>query len=142
MPDKRRDAPSSPRPALHGPFAKMVGYEMSEWDAEHATIVLIVDEKHINRSGILHGGVIATLIDTACGFAGCYQAPPLPGRPAMTLSLHTQFIGPAEVGTRLSATARRTGGGRQIFFSTCEVRDDGGRLIARGDGTFRYRTGT
>jgi uncharacterized protein (TIGR00369 family) len=142
MPDTPRDAPPPPSQTLHGPFAKLIGYEMSEWDADHATIVLTVEEQHINRSGVLHGGVLATIIDTACGFAGCYQAPPLPCRRAMTLTLHTQFIGPAEVGARLSATARRTGGGRQIFFSSCEVRDQDRRLIARGDGTFRYRTGS
>ncbi len=30
----------------------------------------------INRNGRLHGGVLATVIDDACGFAGCYEAPP------------------------------------------------------------------
>ena len=141
MPNKPPDAPLGV-PPLHGPFADLVGYELSDWGEDRATIALTVEAKHINRSGVLHGGVIATIIDTACGFAACYRPPPQTIRRAMTLSLHTQFIGPAEVGARLSAEAQRTGGGRQIFFSTCEVRDQDGRLVARGDGTFRYRTGS
>ena len=57
----------------------------------------------------------------------------------MTLSLNTQYIGPVPAGTRLTASARRSGGGRRIFFSTCEVRDQDGRLVATGSVTYRYR---
>ena len=94
----------------------------------------------MNRSGLLHGGVLATVIDAACGFAGYYQDPPGQGRRALTLSLTTQYIGPVPAGTRLTTTATRTGGGRTIFFSNCEVRDTEGRLVATGSGTFKYRS--
>ncbi len=100
---------------------------------------LTASARHMNRSGRLHGGVLATVIDAACGFAGCYQAPPGQGRRAMTLALNTQYIGPVPVGTRLTASARRSGGGRRIFFSTCEVCDQDGRLVATGSATYRYR---
>ena len=127
---------------LHGPFAEVIGYDLPEWSEGRAVVSLTVEKRHINRSGVLHGGVIATLIDTACGFSGCYRPPPQARRRALTLSLHTQFLGPVAVGAQLRAEARRTGGGRQIFFSSCEVRDQDGRLVARGDGTFRYRSET
>ncbi len=94
----------------------------------------------INRSGLLHGGVLATVINAACGFAGCYEAPPGQGRRALTLSLTTQYLGPVAAGTRLTATATRSGGGRTIFFSSCAVRDAEGRLVATGSGTFKYRS--
>lgn len=132
----------SERAPLHGKFADLIGYDLSDWRENGATVTLTIDERHLNRSGVLHGGVLATLIDTACGFAGCYRPPPSAGRRALTLSLHTQFLGAVDLGARLSAVAQRTGGGRQIFFSSCEVRDETGRLVARGDGTFRYRTGS
>ena len=35
-------------------------------------------ERHINRSGVMHGGVLSTLIDTACGYCGTHS--PEPGR--------------------------------------------------------------
>ncbi len=127
------------RPYEHGNFADLIGYRLTAWREHEAEIALEVDARHMNRSGRLHGGVLATVIDAACGFAGCYQAPPDQGRRAMTLSLNTQYIGPVPVGTRLTASARRGGGGRRIFFSTCEVRDQDGRLVATGSATYRYR---
>ncbi len=39
-----------------------------------------------------------------------------------------------------AATATRSGGGRTIFFSSCEVRDAEGQLVATGSGTFKYRS--
>jgi len=126
-------------PSLYGPFAEVLGYRLDDWAEDRAVVTLEVGERHMNRSGVIHGGVLTTLIDTACGFAGCYRPPPQPGRRAITLALTTQFIGPVPVGARLAATARRMGGGRQVFFSHCELRDQDGRLVATGDGTFRYR---
>ena len=137
MPDMPSDGPP-----IHGPFAGLVGYELGDWSEGRAIVTLQVAGHHMNRTGILHGGVMATLIDSACGLAGCYRAPPAPSRRAMTLSLHTQFLGPVLPGTRLTAEATQTGGGRQTFFTSCEVRDQDGRLVGRGDGTFRYRRET
>ena len=76
----------------HGNFADLIGYRLTAWRQHEAEIALEVDARHMNRSGRLHGGVLATVIDAACGFAGCYQAPPGQGRRAMTLSLNTQYI--------------------------------------------------
>ena len=123
----------------HGNFADLIGYRLTAWRADEAEITLEVDARHTNRNGLLHGGVLATVIDAACGFAGCHEAPPGQGRRALTLSLNTQYLGPVPAGMRLTATGRRSGGGRKIFFSTCEVRDTDGRLVATGSGTFKYR---
>ncbi len=57
----------------------------------------------------------------------------------MTLLLTAQYIGPVPIGTRLTTSARRSGGGGRIFFSTCEVRDQDGRLVATGSAAYRYR---
>lgn len=126
-------------PYLYGPFARLTGYELTTWREDLAIVILGVEERHLNRSGIMHGGVLTTLIDSACGYAGCFRKPPAKKRRAMTLSLNTQFLGAVQAGAHLTAEARRIGGGQQIFFSSCEVRDQDGRLIGRGDGTFRYR---
>ena len=125
-----------------GPFARLIGYQVTDWNQNRATVALEVDERHMNRSGVLHGGVIAILIDTACGHAGTYRPVPAEPRRALTLSLTTEFIGPVPLGARLVAQARRTGGGRRIYFATCEVHDQDGHLVASGSGTFRYRSGS
>lgn len=128
----------SDTPARTSPFAELLGYRLLDWREDAATVGLTVERRHRNRLGGLHGGVLATLIDTACGYAGTFVegGPP---RSGMTLALTTQFLAAAKPGSRLVAEARRTGGGSSIFFATCEIRDQHGTLIARGDGTFRYR---
>lgn len=123
-----------------GGFADLVGYELATWEADLAEIALTVEAHHLNRSGVMHGGVLTTLIDTACGYCGCYSAAGETPRRAFTLSLTTSFIGTAKAGQRLVATGRRSGGGISIFFAECEVRDEEGRLIGSGQGSFKYIT--
>ena len=122
-----------------GGFADLVGYELGDWRRDHAEIRLEVEARHLNRSGVLHGGVLTTLIDTACGYAGCFAGEAEAPRRAFTLSLDCHFVATAVAGARLTASASKTGGGGRIFFARAEVRDQDGRLIGQGAGVFRYR---
>jgi uncharacterized protein (TIGR00369 family) len=123
-------------------FADLVGYRLQVWERDYAEVTLQLEAKHLNRNGGPHGGLLATLIDTACGYAGVHCTVPGNHRRALTLSLTTQFIGRADPGSTLTAIGRKIGGGRQIFFASCEIRDQNGRLIAQGEGSFRYRRGS
>jgi uncharacterized protein (TIGR00369 family) len=89
----------------------------------------------------VHGGVLATLIDVACALAGLYSAVPGRVRKAVTLSLNTGFTGQVSAGT-LRASGRVRAGGRAIFFSSTEVSDGEGRVIAHGEAVNRYRRGS
>jgi uncharacterized protein (TIGR00369 family) len=124
----------------HGGFADLVGYELVTWEEDLAEVALALDKRHLNRSGVMHGGVLTTLIDTACGYCGCHTADGEPPRRAFTLSLSSSFVGAARDGQRLTARAWRSGGGKSVFFASCEVRDQDGRLIGSGQGTFKYIT--
>ncbi len=121
-----------------GGFADLVGYDLAAWEEGLAEVTLEVTQKHANRSGAMHGGMLTTLIDTACGYAGCYAPPDAPAKRAFTLSLNCHFIATANIGNRLTARARKTGGGRSVFFAACEVQDQDGRLVGRGEGCFKY----
>ena len=59
----------------------------------------------------------------------------------MTLSLNTSFTGQVSTGT-LRASGRVRAGGRSIFFSSTEVSDGEGRVIAHGEAVNRYRRGS
>ena len=137
--------PDMPETDAHGPsaaYGELIGYRLAAWREDYAEIVLDLGPQHLNGHGIPHGGLIMTLLDSACGYAGVYC--PVPGnvRHAVTLSLTTQFVAQARGFGRLTAIGRRTGGGRSIFFATGELRDAEGRLIAQASGTFRYRKGS
>jgi uncharacterized protein (TIGR00369 family) len=128
-----------PESELSG-YARLIGYRLTRWEPDFAEIALELGPEHHNRGHVAHGGVLATLIDTACGFAGCW-APNGESRAAVTLSMTTQFLAPGRSG-RLIATGRKVGGGRGVFFATAEIRDAAGTLVARGEGVFRYRNST
>lgn len=127
------DAPSG--------FRRLLGYRVAEWGDGYAVIELELDDRHLNRSEVVHGGVYGTLIDAAGGYAGCYCTVPGNVRRAFTLSLSTSFVASKASG-RLRAIARKSGGGRSVFFAHVEVLDEGGRLIATGEGVYRYRRGS
>lgn len=123
-------------------YGKLIGYRLAAWRADYAEVELELGPQHLNGHGIPHGGLIATLLDTACGYAGVYCTVPGNVRHAVTLSLTTQFVGQVRDPGRLRAIGRKTGGGRSIYFATGEVLDAGGRLIAQATATFRYRKGS
>jgi len=145
MPDSSKTTSAKPTPAVdpqrvHGGFADLVGYALAAWQEDLAEVTLTVEHHHLNRSGVMHGGVLTTLVDTACGYSGCHSPEGQPVRRAFTLSLTTNFIGAAQLGQKLTARARCSGGGRSLFFADCEVRDENGRVIGSGQGTFKYIT--
>jgi uncharacterized protein (TIGR00369 family) len=145
MPDTSNSSAETPAATLdservHGGFADLVGYELVTWQDDLAEVALTVEKHHLNRSGVMHGGVLTTLVDTACGYAGCYSPEGQPRRRAFTLSLTTSFIAAGQLGQRLTARARRSGGGKSVFFADGEVTDRDGRVIGSGQGTFKYIT--
>lgn len=122
-------------------FQGLLGYRLAAWDDGHAVLELDVGPQHLNRAGVLHGGVLTTLLDTVMGFAGTWCPYPGRRRTTVTLSLSTAFTGQASSGT-VRATARKAAGGTRIYTCTGEVAGPDGTVLALGQGTFRYRTGS
>ncbi len=119
------------------PMQSHLGFKMHLWEEDHAIFHLPLEPFLMNRYGIPHGGVHAVLLDTVMGFAGCYTGDPDHRRFAMTLSMNVNFLGRPE-GKLLIGEARRTGGGKTIYFAEGSVADESGNLVATGTGTFRY----
>ncbi len=137
---KRPEPAPAPTDAPSG-FRQLVGYRVLEWREGEATITLTIGPRHLNRSGVLHGGVIATLIDAAGGYAGCHCEHQGRVRRSVTVSLTTQFLAQAKTGV-LTARARVRGGGKRLFVSSVEIHDGAGTLVAMGEGVYRYKTGS
>ena len=117
-----------------------LGYRLTIWSEDFARVELPLTPVLMNRQGLPHGGMHATLLDTAMGFCGCYTGDPDRSQMALTLSLTVNYLGQAQ-GEVLIADARRMGGGKSTFFAEATVRDDQDTLIATGSGVFRYRRG-
>ena len=117
---------------------KHLGFEMTEWSEGFAQFELPIAPHLGNRYGIPHGGVYATLLDTAMGFCGCYTGDPNNRVLGMTLSMTVNYEAQAK-GKLLIGTGRRTGGGAKTFFAEGLVVDELGTRIASGTGVFRLR---
>ncbi|NQW10532.1 MAG: PaaI family thioesterase [Alphaproteobacteria bacterium] len=119
-------------------FNAELGFRLVEWEEGRAVMALDIQAKHRNRSGVLHGGVMATLIDAVCGHAGVWRPVGEPPAKALTLTLTTNFMGQAREGT-VTAVATRKGGGKRIFFAAGEVLAADGTVLAMGEGSYRIR---
>ena len=120
-------------------FQKLIGWEVPVWEDGHAVVTCTVRPEFTNRRGGLHGGLVATLIDAVAGHAALGpppKAPGVPGPPGVTLSLTINYLGTLKEG-RLTATARRTGGGKTIAFVHVTVEGPEGQPVAEATGTFR-----
>jgi acyl-CoA thioesterase len=107
-----------------------LGVEIVAVTAGSVELALRVEPTMVNGHGILHGGYLFLLADTA--FAYCCASL---GRPSVTRTADIAFLAPAPVGSRVTAHAEvRLSEGRTTI---CDVRlDDGGTRLAefRGHG--------
>ncbi len=102
---------------------------------------LVVEARHGNRNGRLHGGIISMMLDAACGFTvSKHFGGGLPTTALVTLNLSTNFIGSVQIGERVTAVGQFTGGGRRIAYASGEMRAEDGRVIATAQASFRAIT--
>lgn len=110
-------------------FPKMVGIEIDDIEPGRAKLSLDVTEKHRQLQGIMHGGAIATLIDTAVAFAivGASE----PGAKFTTIEMKVNYLSPIIAG-RVVADARLIRDGKRIIVAECDVFDAAGKMAAKG----------
>ena len=90
-----------------------LGFVVSEASPGLITGVLTVRPDHLNPAGGLHGGVIASLADSLCGY-GSVTSLPVGASGFTTLALNATYLGGGRLGDRLDATARLVRGGRRV----------------------------
>lgn len=75
--------------------------------------------KHIcQQHGFLHAGVVATIVDSACGYAAFSLMPP--GSAVLTVEFKVNLLAPAK-GDRFLATGRVVKAGRTLTVTQGEV---------------------
>ena len=119
-----------------GPFLEGLQAEPVAYEKGRATWRLIVAEQHLRTHGILHGGVVATLLDTAMGRAVSTLCRDDQG--CVTVQLNVNFIRPSWNGETLTITGEVQHSGRQTAVARGEIRTAAGVLVATGSGTFMF----
>ena len=110
-------------------FPRSLGIELDSIEHGRARLSLEVRQQHLQLAGIMHGGAIATLIDTAVAFA--IVGASKPGSRFTTIEMKVNYLRPIREG-RVIADARLIRDGRRIVVSDCDVYDSEGKLSAKG----------
>jgi uncharacterized protein (TIGR00369 family) len=98
-----------------------------------ATWEYTVDPAHFNTNGVLHGGVIMALLDTAMGHAVAALVEPA-GRFNAAAQLNINFLSPVRGGlVRARATIKKMG--KRLAIVESEATDESGRLLALATAT-------
>jgi uncharacterized protein (TIGR00369 family) len=119
-------------------FNKVCGLKIVEWSDGNASLKVDLVPERLNPLGLVHGGLCATMLDVALAMSGSFRPAPDNLLPGLTLSLTLQYLGPLKLEDGFAtAKARRTGGGKSIFFAEGEVLSPDGRIIATANGVFK-----
>jgi uncharacterized protein (TIGR00369 family) len=96
---------------------------------------LRVAKPHTNQQGLVHGGLIATLADSAMAYS-CRQVMGSWASWMATISLTVDFVGPAQIGQWLTVESDVIKTGKTICFAQSLIKADNS-VIARANATFR-----
>jgi uncharacterized protein (TIGR00369 family) len=116
------------------PVAMMMDFTADAFDVGRAVFSLVPSETHYNPLGTVHGGVLATLLDSA---AGCAVHSVLPsGSGYTTVDLHTTFLRPVTAASgRVTAEGSVLSRGARTALAEARLLDERGRLLAHATST-------
>jgi len=126
------------------PFTAFIGAEMEELREGYARLSLVLQERHTNPNGVMHGGVITTLMDSALGasLTALRGEEARRRNPHATVGMNASFLAGARVGDRIVVEGRVLRLGKSIAFGEAEAHRGDGELIAKGRLTFAIRGGS
>ncbi len=110
------------------PYYSTLGFEIQEIADGRVNFEMEIRE-NLTQNGIIHGGVLASLVDSTCGCAALSLI--LPDVYVTTIDLQVEFLKPVSKG-RLTAKAKCIKSGKNIFFCKAKIWDEKGGLICTG----------
>lgn len=117
-------------PESPSPFGRWLDPTVRKADLGEFDLEFTVRQEMTNPAGIVHGGVIASMLDETIGLMMyCLSEPDFKA----SINLVTDFLSPAKTGDHLLVKARVTKQGRNLFHGVAEMyRLADMRLIATG----------
>lgn len=116
------------------PIAQLLGFDLVEASEGRAVFALVPGEQHYNPIGVVHGGVAATLLDSAMGCAVHTRL--AAGQGYTTLEMKVNLVRPITRDTgRLRAEATVLHLGRTTATAEGKFVDEKGRLYAHATTT-------
>ena len=111
-----------------------LGIQLGEFGNGKCTVMATVNAEHLNAGGVAHGGLAATMLDTALGAA--LVSTLLKQEWCATAQLDISFLNAAIVGMNLIASGEIIRRGQNLAHLSGELVDESGKLIATAKGTW------
>jgi acyl-CoA thioesterase len=114
-------------------FARLIGMKLVDLQPSAATVQIEMRDELRQPHGILHGGVTATLVDTAMAYAviTCLSET----EKASTVDLTVHYLRPHSEGA-FACTAKVVRAGRKVLTVSAEVFNEQGKLFATAISTY------
>jgi uncharacterized protein (TIGR00369 family) len=111
------------------PMGVLMNFEMAEAERGRVVITCTPGEEHYNPLGIVHGGLLCTLLDTVIGCATHTTLEQ--GTGYTSIELKVSYLRPVTLDTGpLTGTGAVTKDGRRVVFAEGTVTDAEGNLVA------------
>ncbi len=110
------------------PFVRSLDMRLEEIRRGACRLSVAFRDDLRQRYGVMHGGVIATLVDTAAAYA-IYPST-APGFEITTVEMKVSFLSSVREGGRAIAEARLLRLGRTLAVCSCDVHDGSGKQVA------------
>lgn len=116
------------------PFVELIGGQVEEFSEGLVRLSLELREHHTNPNGVMHGGVVTTLMDEALGgvIASVRGLEEMFAAPHATIEMNASFLAGARPGDRVIVEGRVLRVGKRVAFGEAEMRRDDGELLALG----------
>lgn len=117
------------------PIARLMGFGLGEVSEGEVTFVGVPDESVYNPIGMVHGGYVCTMLDSALGCAVHTTLPPAVGY--TSIEIKVSYLRPVTAASgELRVRGRVTKPGRRVAFADGEVLDAGGKVLATAQSSF------
>lgn len=114
------------------PYPALIGMRITELELDCCRVELDLRGDHMQPFGIVHGGVLATLIDTAAFWSAFMRLPEDAG--LVNVDLKLNYLKALAKG-HLRAEGECLRAGRQISYTVASVYNETGELVAHGTST-------
>lgn len=115
----------------NAPYWNHIGMEFEQLEPGNVKIKLPLKNELMNANGVMHGGVLTSLLDTVSGIT----IRSMNKVRVATISLSTQFIAPVRGGT-IYASAQIINPGKRIQYVESKVMDENGNIVGTALATF------
>jgi uncharacterized protein (TIGR00369 family) len=123
----------------NSPYFELMSMKICDIGVGHSRFEIDLNKKHLQPFGLVHGGVFATIIDTATSWAIFYSIEDQDaGMTSVDLKLN--YLAPAASG-KLIAKGRQKKVGNTLGYATAEVTDEAGKILAHGTSTLMILQG-